>query len=79
MIWATVAMLISLLGFSLAVALPRSNLSGNLGAYYLTSTAAASFILLVSCISSNVAGYTKKTTVNAIVCEYPLISKLWPN
>jgi len=79
MIWATVAMLIALLGFSLAVALPRSNLNGNLGAYYIISTSAASFVLLISCISSNVAGYTKKTTVNAIVCEYPLILKLWLN
>ncbi|KAG0644006.1 major facilitator superfamily domain-containing protein [Tuber brumale] len=64
---ATGAMLISLLGFALAVALPRSNLSGNLASYYIISASPAAFILLVSCISSNVAGYTKKTTVNAIV------------
>ncbi|RPB05393.1 MFS general substrate transporter [Choiromyces venosus 120613-1] len=67
MVFATVAMAISLLGFALAVALPRSNLNGNLAAYYLISASPASFILLVSCISSNVAGYTKKTTVSAIV------------
>ncbi|KAG0133671.1 major facilitator superfamily domain-containing protein [Tuber indicum] len=67
MAFATVAMFISLIGFALAVALPRSNLKGNLAAYYIISAAPAAFILLVSCISSNVAGYTKKTTVNAIV------------
>ncbi|CUS14887.1 unnamed protein product [Tuber aestivum] len=64
---AAVAMSISLLGFTLAVALPRSNLNGNLAAYYIIGVAPAAFVLLISCISSNVAGYTKKTTVNAIV------------
>lgn len=50
----------------LIVALPLSNNSGRLAGYYLTQASPAPFTALVSMISSNVAGYTKKTTVAAL-------------
>ena len=57
---------LSTLGMILIVALPLSNNSGRLAGYYLTQAAPTGFVALLSLISSNVAGYTKKTTVAAI-------------
>ena len=48
------------------IALPQSNKEGRLAGYYLTQSAATAFVVLLSFISSNVAGYTKKTTVSAL-------------
>lgn len=59
-------MAIGTLGILLIVTLPLSNNSGRLAGYYLTQSGAAGFVALLSLISSNVAGYTKKTTVGAL-------------
>lgn len=50
----------------LIVCLPLSNPSGRLAGYYLTQASPTPFVALLSLIASNVAGYTKKTTVAAI-------------
>ena len=50
----------------LVVALPLSNNVGRLIGYYMTLASATPFVALLAMISSNVAGYTKKTTVAAI-------------
>ncbi|KAJ5984599.1 MFS allantoate transporter [Penicillium waksmanii] len=54
------------LGIILIVALPIENNVGRLVGYYLTQAFPTSFVALLSLISSNVAGYTKKTTVAAL-------------
>lgn len=55
-----------LLGIILIVALPLNNNVGRLVGYYMTQAAPTSFVAILSLISSNVAGYTKKTTVAAM-------------
>lgn len=59
-------LLVAILGMLLIVALPLSNNGGRLGGYYLTQASATPFVALISLISTNVAGYTKKTTVAAL-------------
>jgi len=59
-------LLISILGMLLIVCLPLTNDSGRLAGYYLTQASPTPFVALLSLISSNVAGYTKKTTVAAL-------------
>ena len=59
-------LLTAILGMVLIVALPLHNNSGRLAGYYLTQASPTPFVALLSLISSNVAGYTKKTTVAAM-------------
>lgn len=59
-------MWLSIIGMLLIVCLPLSNNGGRLAGYYLTGASATCFVALLSLISSNVAGYTKKTTVAAM-------------
>lgn len=59
-------LVLSIIGIVLIVALPLSNSRGRLAGYYLTQAAPTAFVALLSLISSNVSGYTKKTTVAAI-------------
>jgi ACS family allantoate permease-like MFS transporter len=59
-------LIISMLGMILIVALPLTNNIGRLAGYYLTQSAATGFVMILSLISSNIAGYTKKTTVAAM-------------
>ncbi|CAL3966223.1 hypothetical protein PZA11_002943 [Diplocarpon coronariae] len=59
-------MVTSILGMLLIVCLPLSHSSGRLAGYYLTQSSPTGFVALLSLISSNVAGYTKKTTVGAL-------------
>ncbi|KAF2258116.1 membrane transporter [Lojkania enalia] len=59
-------LIVAILGMILIVALPLSNNSGRLAGYYLTQASPTPFVALLSLISSNVAGYTKKTTVAAM-------------
>ena len=79
LLWSVVGMTIATLGSILNVALPLSNRSGRLVGYYLTSTNVIGDIAVVSLISSNVAGYTKKTTIAALFfiayCVGNIISK----
>ncbi|KAE8309957.1 MFS allantoate transporter [Aspergillus transmontanensis] len=56
----------ALLGIILILALSESNNVGRLVGYYMTEASATSIVVLLSMISSNVAGYTKKTTVAAL-------------
>jgi len=58
--------LVAMLGMILIVALPLSNDRGRLAGYYLTQASPTGFVALLSLLSSNVAGYTKKTTVAAL-------------
>lgn len=60
------ALCVALLGIILVVALPLENKKGRLGGYYLTQASPGPFVALLSLISTNVAGYTKKTTVAAL-------------
>ncbi|KAF2705214.1 MFS general substrate transporter [Pleomassaria siparia CBS 279.74] len=61
-----IGLCIAILGMVLIVALPLSSNSGRLAGYYLTQASPTPFVALLSLISSNVAGYTKKTTVAAM-------------
>lgn len=63
---STVGLALAVLGMLLIIALPLSEKNGRLAGYYLTSSAATTFAALLSLIATNVAGYTKKTTVAAI-------------
>jgi len=59
-------MIVSMLGMLLIVCLPLANSKGRLAGYYLTQSSPTGFVCLLSLLSSNVAGYTKKTTVAAL-------------
>lgn len=61
-----VGLTIALLGMILIVALPLSNNGGRLAGYYMTQASPTPFVALLSLIATNVAGYTKKTTVAAM-------------
>jgi ACS family allantoate permease-like MFS transporter len=61
-----IGLCMAILGMVLIVALPLGNNSGRLAGYYLTQASPTPFVALLSLISSNVAGYTKKTTVAAM-------------
>lgn len=63
---STSGLLLAILGMLLIVALPLSNHVGRLIGYYLTQASPTVFVALLSLIATNVAGYTKKTTVAAI-------------
>ncbi|KAL8708399.1 MAG: hypothetical protein Q9220_006689 [cf. Caloplaca sp. 1 TL-2023] len=63
---STSGLLVSILGMVLIVALPLSNDGGRLAGYYLTQASPTMFVALLSLIATNVAGYTKKTTVAAM-------------
>jgi hypothetical protein len=56
----------ALIGMILIVALPLTNNGGRLAGYYLTQASPTPFVALLSLISTNVAGYTKKTTIAAL-------------
>jgi ACS family allantoate permease-like MFS transporter len=57
------------IGILLIVCLPLSNSPGRLAGYYLYQASPTGFVALLSLISSNVAGYTKKTTGSSLVLE----------
>lgn len=77
-----VALLVCILGMVLIVALPASYKVGRLIGYNLTNASANPFVVILSLISSNVAGYTKKTTVGALYligyCAGNIIGKWLP-
>jgi len=64
--WAMLSMALGILGFILMITLPEANLGGNLAAFYITSLSSSSFTLILSMISSNVSGSTKKSVVSAL-------------
>lgn len=59
-------LVLAIVGMILVVALPASQNSGRLVGYYLTQASPTPFVALLSLIATNVAGYTKKTTVAAL-------------
>ncbi|KAH7064685.1 membrane transporter [Macrophomina phaseolina] len=63
---STSGLLLGILGMALIVGLPESMNVGRLIGYYLTQGTPTPFVALLSLISTNVAGYTKKTTVAAM-------------
>jgi ACS family allantoate permease-like MFS transporter len=63
---SSVGMIVAIIGMVLVVAIPAKHPSGRLAGYYLTQASPTPFVALLSLISSNVAGYTKKTTVAAM-------------
>ena len=66
-IWfAGLWMCVALIGIILIVALPLDVRAGRLAGYYLTQASPVPFVCLLSLIATNVAGYTKKTTVAAM-------------
>jgi len=61
-----IGLVVAIIGMSLIVGLPLGNDNGRLAGYYLTQASPTPFVAFLSLISSNVAGYTKKTTVAAL-------------
>jgi MFS transporter, ACS family, allantoate permease len=59
-------MLVALLGMFLITCLPQNMSAGRLVGYYFTQASPTPFVALLSLISTNVAGWTKKTTVAAM-------------
>lgn len=64
--FAIIFLVVAMIGIILVIALPASMKKGRLAGYYLTQASPAPFVALLSLIATNVAGYTKKTTVAAI-------------
>jgi hypothetical protein len=65
-LWSMAGLSVGILGFILIVALPLDMRLGRLIGFYLTLAVPCPFVALLSLISSNIAGYTKKTTVAAL-------------
>lgn len=65
--WVVCNFCLAIMGASLLRQLPDHLLWGRYAGKCLTTAAAANFPLLMSLSSGNVGGFTKKTTVNAIV------------
>lgn len=63
---STVGMLLAILGMLLITCLNDSQSVGKLIGYYLTQASPTPFVAILSLISTNVAGWTKKTTVAAM-------------
>ncbi|KAJ4362257.1 hypothetical protein N0V83_010350 [Neocucurbitaria cava] len=57
----------ALIGAVLLYTLPRSNMKGLLGSYYIVQTHGVVGTLTMSLVSSNFAGYTKKVTAGAMM------------
>jgi len=63
---STAGLAVAVLGMILIVALPLQNSVGRLIGYYMTQASPTGFVALLSLISTNVAGYTKKVTTAAM-------------
>lgn len=59
-------LIVAIIGMALIVGLDENHNTGRLVGYYLTQASPTPFVALLSLISTNVAGYTKKTTVAAM-------------
>lgn len=57
---------VAIIGMLLIVCLPLDRPVGRLIGYYMTQAFPTGFVALLSMLSTNVAGYTKKTTVGAM-------------
>jgi ACS family allantoate permease-like MFS transporter len=65
-LYNSLGLVVAIVGILLILALPLSNKGGRLAGYYLMYACSPPFTALLSLISTNVAGHTKKTTVAAI-------------
>ncbi|KAI9302987.1 major facilitator superfamily domain-containing protein [Cunninghamella echinulata] len=61
-------MAMNLLGFLLLLFIPQPKLK--LIGYYLTWPCAATFVLILTCITNNVSGYTKKIFYNSMIIVF---------
>lgn len=61
-----VSNIIVLIGAVLAYALPVSDKSSRLGGFYILLVNTVTFIMCLSLISSNIAGFTKKATASVL-------------
>lgn len=57
---------LAMVGMVMVIAVPADKPVGRLIGYYLTQACPAGFVAILGLISSNIAGYTKKTTVAAL-------------
>jgi ACS family allantoate permease-like MFS transporter len=74
---AIIGLLVAILGMALIVGLDANHNVGRLIGYYLTQASPTGFVCILSLISSNVAGYTKKTMVAALyLIFYCAVSKV---
>ncbi|KUI70414.1 hypothetical protein VM1G_05791 [Cytospora mali] len=63
---STFGMILAILGMLLITCLDNNHSIGRLIGYYLTQASPTPFVAILSLISTNVAGWTKKTTVAAM-------------
>lgn len=63
----TVALILALVGSVMVYAAPYGSKGALLAGYYLIYVFPTGYILLLSTASANVAGHTKKVTVNSLV------------
>lgn len=63
---STSGMILAILGMLLITCLDDSHNVGKLIGYYLTQASPTPFVAILSLIATNVAGWTKKTTVAAM-------------
>lgn len=63
---SSIFVLLAMIGMIMVIAIPADAPEGRLVGYYLTQACPAGFVAILGLISSNVAGYTKKTTVAAL-------------
>ncbi|KAI0472561.1 major facilitator superfamily transporter allantoate [Xylariaceae sp. FL0804] len=63
---STGGLVLAILGLFLIRLLPQENSGGRLAGYYLYQSSATGFVALLGLISTNVAGWTKKTTSAAM-------------
>ena len=61
-----IGLTVALIGIILIVAVPIAHPGARLAGYYMTQASPTPFVALLALISSNIAGYTKKTSVAAI-------------
>ncbi|KAH6662833.1 MFS allantoate transporter-like protein [Halenospora varia] len=66
-LFASSGVLTSILGTLLMVCLPSSNKVGRLVGFYLFNALPSGFVSVLSLVSTNIAGYTKKTTIAALM------------
>ncbi|KAL7791489.1 major facilitator superfamily domain-containing protein [Trichoderma ceciliae] len=59
-------LVVAMVGVIMIVVIPLDKPAGRLAGYYLTQASPTPFVALLSLISTNVAGWTKKTTVAAM-------------
>ncbi|KZT57446.1 putative MFS allantoate transporter [Calocera cornea HHB12733] len=67
LLMASISEAISVLGIALCYGLPADLKVGRLIGYYLANASSTAYVTILSLVASNVAGYTKKTTVSALV------------